>query len=67
MKKTNNSYARNLVIATNKAAKLTGTDAAELRKNYKDFANAPKSLKHGLIIAYRIMSSYAKAEAKAVA
>lgn len=55
------TYARNLVIATNVAAKRTGVNAADLRKNYRNFAEAPAELKHGLIIAYRIMDKYAKA------
>lgn len=54
-------YARNLVIATNVAAKRTGTNAADLRKHYRNFAEAPTELKHALIIAYRIMGKYEKA------
>ena len=61
-----NIYSRNLIVATNKAAKVTGCSATELRKHYKDFKGAPAELKHGLIVAYRIMNSYAKAVAPAV-
>lgn len=65
--KNTNVYARNLMVATNRAAKITGVNAADLRKHYRNFTGAPAELKHGLIIAYRIMDNYgAKAPAVAV-
>jgi hypothetical protein len=59
------NYKRNFIVATNKAAKKCGVDATELRKNYRNFNNAPAEIKHALIMAYRIMNSYAKAAAVA--
>lgn len=56
------NYSKNFIVATNKAAKTCGVDATELRKNYRNFKNAPAEYKHALIVAYRIMGSYAKAE-----
>ena len=55
------NYSKNFIIATNKAAKTCGVNATELRKNYRNFQNAPSELKHALIVAYRIMGTYAKA------
>lgn len=54
------NYSRNFVVATNKAAKICGVDATEVRKFYSKVAEAPKGVKRATIIAHRIMDSYAK-------
>ena len=56
-----NTYSRNIIVATNRAAKLCNVDAKELRKHFRNFKEAPAHLKHGLIVSYRIMNGYKKA------
>lgn len=52
---------KNYMAATGKAAKITGVDAAEVRKYYRKVNEAPKGVKRATIIAHRIMAKYAAA------
>ena len=60
------NYARNLKVATNKAANICGGDAANVRAFYRKVNEAPKGVKRATIIAHRIMSNYAKSAAEPV-
>ena len=55
------NYKRNFIVATNKAAKVCGVDATEVRKFYGKVAEAAKGVKRAAIMAHRIMDAYAKA------
>ena len=55
-----NTYARNFNVATNKAAKICGVEAAEVRKFYRNVKEAPKGVKRATIIAHKIMNGYNK-------
>ena len=59
------NYKRNFIVATNKAAKVCGVDATEVRKFYGKVAEAPKGVKRAAIMAHRIIAAYAKAAAVA--
>ena len=54
------NYVRNFMVATNRASKITGISAEEIRANYRDVNHAPKGVKRAAILAHRIMDSYAK-------
>lgn len=60
------NYARNLKVATNKAANICGVDTAEVRAFYRKVKDAPKGVKRAAIIAHRIMDGYNKAAEPAV-
>lgn len=60
------NYARNLKVATNKAANICGVDATEVRAFYRKVKDAPKGVKRAAIIAHRIMDGYNKAAEPAV-
>ena len=47
------NYARNLKVATNKAANICGVDTAEVRAFYRKVKDAPKGVKRAAIIAHR--------------
>ncbi len=57
---TSKEYMKHLGAAVGKAAKITGTPKEVLYANYRNFKEAPAEAKRGLIIAYRIMTNYAK-------
>ena len=55
-------YARNLTVAINRAAKVTGISADDIRANYNNVNEAPKGVKRACILAHRIMNGYKAVE-----
>ncbi len=54
------TYATILNISAATAAKKYNVDAADIRHHYRNFKQAPKTLKPALILFYKIKKNYEK-------
>lgn len=57
------NYARNLKVATQKAAKDNNVSVDEVRAYYRKVKDAPKGVKRACIEAHKIMDNYNKVPA----
>lgn len=55
-----NTYARNYLVSTARASKITGVPVEDIRTFYKKVNEAPKGVKRAAILAHRIMDGYNK-------